>query len=162
MISESLTFISPYGRIHLVASETGLSHVGFLPATSEENMGAENKYLRSAQQQIQEYLSNQRKVFDIDLDLSFSNDFMKEALSIVRQIPFGETRSYGEIAKTLGKPMATRAVGGAMAHNPLLIVIPCHRVVAADGRLAGYAGGMENKIKLLELEGHKIVGEKLA
>lgn len=162
MSIDSLTFLSPVGRILLVASDNGLSCVTFPPNSSTGEKGSKSKFLMNVQQQILEYLSDQRKIFEIDLDMTFANPFMQAALSIVRQIPFGETRSYGEIAKKLGKPGAARAVGGAMAHNPLLIVIPCHRVIAADGRLTGYAGGLENKIKLLEMEGHKIVGEKLA
>lgn len=162
MIQNSLTFNSTFGRIRLIATDTGLCRVVFLPNQSEKNEDSETKFLRSAQRQLLEYLSSQRKVFDINLDMAFSSAFMQDVFSIVRQIPFGETKSYSEIAKILGKPSASRAVGAALAANPILIIIPCHRVIAADGRLTGYAGGLDKKVKLLELEGHKIVGEKLA
>ena len=89
--------------------------------------------------------------------------FQREVLQLTLEIPFGEVRTYGELARTLGKSAASRAVGGALARNPLPLLIPCHRVVAATGALTGYsaASGIATKAWLLELEGHKIVSQKL-
>ena len=105
-----------------------------------------------AKTQIEEYFSGQRKVFDFKYQL-FSTQFRKKVLNAVMDIPYGQTKSYGEIAKVIGHPKAMRAVGTANATNTLPILIPCHRVIAKNGGLGGYGGGLDIKIKLLELEG---------
>jgi O-6-methylguanine DNA methyltransferase len=105
----------------------------------------------SAQRQISEYLAGERKSFDLPFELE-STPFRKEVLFEVARIPYGETRTYKELAVTLGRPKAARAVGSANARNPLPLIIPCHRVVAGNG-LGGYGGGLDMKRRLLRLEG---------
>ncbi|HQM54742.1 MAG TPA: methylated-DNA--[protein]-cysteine S-methyltransferase [Anaerolineaceae bacterium] len=111
-----------------------------------------------------EYFAGQRKAFDLPLDWQSIRGFQREALLQLLKIPYGEVRTYGEISRALGKPAAARAVGMALAKNPLPILIPCHRVVAASGHLTGFSAGdgLNSKAWLLQLEGHRVVTEKLA
>lgn len=102
--------------------------------------------------EIAEYFSSQRQVFSLSLELK-GTEFQKRVWSEMRKIPFGQTRSYGDIARRIGSPRAARAVGMACNKNPCLLLVPCHRVVAANGRLGGFALGIAKKKKLLELEG---------
>ena len=118
--------------------------------------------LQDAVAQLREYLDGKRKVFEVTLDWTGIVGFQKDVLTITSSIPYGEVRTYGQIAQLLGKPAASRATGGALARNPLLILIPCHRVISASRELTGYAGGFSVKQRLLELEGHTVVGQKLA
>ncbi len=103
-------------------------------------------------ERLKSYLAGKRVDFHDELDLSTATPFQRRVWQLVRLIPYGETRSYGWLAEQLGKTGAGRAVGQALAKNPLPIVIPCHRVVAKDGRLGGYSGGIEMKRYLLERE----------
>lgn len=105
-----------------------------------------------AREQLGEYFAGQRTEFAMPL-APVGTDFQKRVWQQLRQIPFGETRSYGEIAEALGGPTLTRAVGAANGRNPLGVIVPCHRVIGADGSLTGYAGGLDRKRFLLELEG---------
>lgn len=104
------------------------------------------------ERQLTEYLAGRRRVFEIDLDLR-GTDFQKEVWAAVAAVPYGHTASYGEIAHLIGRPRASRAVGAANGANPIPIVIPCHRVIGADGSLTGYGGGLPAKRRLLALEG---------
>jgi methylated-DNA-[protein]-cysteine S-methyltransferase len=159
---------SPIGRIEVSASNAGLIGVGLYghhPATvSPASPSLENDHSRQALAQILEYLGGNRKTFDVPIDWSGVTAFHRTVLVEAMKIGFGEVWKYGQLAAALGKPAASRAIGGAMARNPMPIIIPCHRVVAADGRLTGYsaADGIATKRFLLELEGRKVVGEKLA
>lgn len=110
--------------------------------------------LERAEGQILEYLKGERQVFDLPLS-PVGTPFQMEVWNALGNIPFGQTRTYGEIAAAIGRPAAARAVGMANHRNPLPILIPCHRVVGADGALTGYAGGLEMKRALLALEGGK-------
>ena len=101
--------------------------------------------------QLGEYLEGERRVFSVPLDLDLTGSFAGRVLAFVREIPYGRTVTYGEVARAVGCPGGARAVGGAMGRNPLPILIPCHRVVAADGP-GGFSGGI-SKLRLLELEG---------
>lgn len=103
--------------------------------------------------ELREYVEGQRNQFALKLDWSSLKPFQRAVLEAARQIPFGETRSYGWIAKQIGKPRASRAVGQALRTNPIPIILPCHRVISGDGGLGGYAGGLALKRKLLMLEG---------
>jgi len=116
-----------------------------------------------ALEQILEYLNGKRLFFNLPIDWSFVTPFQRQVLEITQFIPFGESLTYGQIAVRLGKPNASRAVGGALGRNPMPIIIPCHRVVGANGNLTGFsaAEGILTKQWLLELEGHKIVAQKL-
>ena len=167
-LSYSRVDSTPIGAIEVFASQAGISRINLqghsFQKSKQQNPINESELTRKALQQILEYLSGQRRLFDLPLDLSAVSPFQKKALLKSMEIPFGKVMTYGELAKCLENTAASRAVGGAMARNPLPLVIPCHRVVAADGRLTGYsaAEGIRTKQWLLELEGHQIVSEKLA
>jgi methylated-DNA-[protein]-cysteine S-methyltransferase len=107
---------------------------------------------RRAAEQIVSYLAGKRSTFDLELDLPGGTPFQRRVLRAVLKVPYGQTRSYGDIARTIGNRRACRAVGMANGSNPLPIVIPCHRIVGKDGSLTGYGGGIALKKKLLDLE----------
>lgn len=108
--------------------------------------------LQEAIRQLKEYFAGQRKSFDLPLSF-YGTEFQKKVWQALLDIPYGETRSYGQIAAAVGNPKACRAVGMANHRNEIIIVVPCHRVIGADGSLTGYGGGLDVKRKLLELEG---------
>lgn len=103
-------------------------------------------------QQLEQFFAGERTDFDVAVRPS-GTDFQRRVWNALRQIPYGETRSYGQIAEAIGNPTAVRAVGLANSHNPVSIVVPCHRVISSTGKLTGYAGGIDRKRALLELEG---------
>ena len=103
--------------------------------------------------ELTEYAQGQRRVFDLQLAWSLIKPFQRAVLTVANQIPFGETRTYGWVAKQIGKPHAARAVGRALATNPIPLILPCHRVVGSNGSLTGYGGGLPLKQRLLEMEG---------
>lgn len=103
--------------------------------------------------QLCDFAEGKRATFDVPVDLSALKPFQLAVLRAIRDIPYGETRSYGWVAQEIGKPHAARAVGQALAKNPVPIIIPCHRIISGDNRLGGYAGGLDLKQRLLELEG---------
>ena len=107
--------------------------------------------LCEAERQLTEYFAGKRTQFDLPIEPR-GTQFQKKIWQALREIPFGQTRSYLDLAKAAGSPRAARAVGAATGKNPLSIVVPCHRVIGADGRLNGFAGGVETKAKLLALE----------
>ncbi|MGG5217039.1 MULTISPECIES: methylated-DNA--[protein]-cysteine S-methyltransferase [Rahnella] len=110
--------------------------------------------LLKTEQQLNEYFAGERTCFELELDFT-GTEFQKEVWAALLEIPFGETRSYGDIARRIGRPKAVRAVGAANGRNPISIVAPCHRVIGASGKLTGFAGGLDNKALLLKLEGRK-------
>lgn len=160
---------SPLGTLFLAASDRGLVALEFdarLPGQQtirpnprdlrEEKQGSQFKesageMLRYTKE-LKEYFAGKRREFSFPLDLR-GTDFQVACWRALVAIPYGETRSYADIAKAVGKPKAFRAVGMANNRNPLAIVVPCHRVIASDGTLCGYGGGLDVKRKLLELEG---------
>jgi methylated-DNA-[protein]-cysteine S-methyltransferase len=109
--------------------------------------------LGEAERQLSEYFAGKRTHFELPLEPQ-GTEFQKKVWGRLRKIPFGKTRSYLQIARAIGSPRACRAVGGATGKNPLSIVIPCHRVIGANGTLTGFGGGLETKAKLLALEAH--------
>ena len=111
----------------------------------------ETKLILQCKMQLDEYFRGERKTFDLPLAPK-GTDFQKKVWNALQEIPYGETRTYGEIAAAVGNPKAARAVGMANNKNPIGIIIPCHRVVGADGKLVGYAGGMDKKEWLLQIE----------
>jgi len=135
--------------MRLRASQRGLSHVDF---GAGKPAGPSSQILEETARQIQDWLEGRRAVFDLPLDIQ-GTEFQRAVWRQLRAIPRGQYRTYGEIADILGKPGAARAVGGACGANPLLLIIPCHRVLAADGRLGGFSSGLDLKRKLLDLEG---------
>jgi len=112
-------------------------------------------YIQSLEKQLEEYLAKKREVIDIPLDLK-GTDFQKSVWMRFLKIPYGATVSYGELAREMGIPGGSRAIGRATGSNPVPLVVPCHRVVGTAGNLVGFAGGIELKEKLLELEGARI------
>ena len=112
---------------------------------------SENKLLIQTVKQLDEYFSGRRKTFDVPFRAE-GTEFQRKVWHALCEIPYGQTRSYGEIAKMIQNPGASRAVGMANNKNPIAIIIPCHRVIGADGSLTGYGGGMEKKARLLEKE----------
>jgi methylated-DNA-[protein]-cysteine S-methyltransferase len=149
---------SPIGKLKLVASEKGL--VGILWAEdrpgrvrlSELTEDVKHPVLVKTEEQLREYFQGQRRKFTVPLDMR-GTPFQKQVWEALLAIPFGETRSYGQLAKQLGNPDATRAVGAANGRNPVAIIAPCHRVIGSSGKLTGFAGGLEAKAHLLSLEG---------
>lgn len=115
--------------------------------------------LREAVRQLEEYFAKDRESFDLELDFSgVSSDFQREVYERLLAIEYGHVSSYGKIAHEVGKPDQARAVGQAVGANPIPIVVPCHRVIASDGRLTGFAGGLAAKVALLKLEGIDVDG----
>ena len=159
---------SPVGRLKLVASDAGLAAVLWeddnpqrvrLAEMAEET---EHHVLLRTAKELKEYFSGARTGFSVPLDLR-GTDFQKQVWIALRGIPFGETRTYGQLAAHLGRPTATRAVGAANGRNPIGIVVPCHRVIGSSGKLTGFAGGLVVKADLLRLEqGGRPVFEKRA
>jgi methylated-DNA-[protein]-cysteine S-methyltransferase len=149
---------SPVGPLRLVSDGDHLTGVFFsehrhAPERSGTQVDLQEapEVLRRAVQQLGEYFEGRRTDFDLPLGAS-GTPFQQRVWDLLRQIPYGRTRSYGQLAAELGQPGASRAVGLANGRNPLSIVVPCHRVVGADGSLTGYGGGAERKRHLLDLE----------
>ena len=121
---------------------------------------SERTHPSPAAEQLREYLAGERRVFELELVVEpRASAFEREAWAALCQIPFGETRSYGQQARMLAKPGAARAVGRANSRNPIAIVVPCHRIIGADGKLTGFAGGLSNKRWLLAHEGVRLPSE---
>lgn len=148
---------SPVGLIRVIASDVGLVAIiwegeGYkrtqLSIPERKN---QHPILLQTEKELKEYFENSRKVFDIPLDLE-GTEFQIKVWKALLKIPYGITKTYGEMAKILGDTKAVRAVGGALNKNPISIIVPCHRVVGASGKLVGFAGGLENKSILLDLE----------
>jgi len=127
-----------------------------------EEQGYDAPRLDGLKTKLQQYFDGQRVLFDEPLHLREATAFQRQVWSAVRDIPYGETRSYGQIAQQVGSPEAARAVGRAMATNPVPIVVPCHRVVGNDGSLRGFGGGLDLKRHLLEMERASREGESNA
>jgi methylated-DNA-[protein]-cysteine S-methyltransferase len=140
-------------ELRLVASASGMRAVEFdrRPVT-EGQRNDRNPLLLEAERQLRAYFAGQLRDFQLPLDIA-GTDFQKRVWDQVAAIPYGKTRSYLQIAVAIGSPMGVRAVGAANGANPVPIVVPCHRVIGAHGKLVGYGGGLAMKKRLLELEG---------
>ena len=157
------TFQSPVGELTLVANARALTGVFFRHckrseviqgswiATSPTAPRNDESILLEAQQQLTEYFAGKRTQFDLPLEFT-GTDFQKKVWAALLEIPYGQTKSYADIAKQVGLPKAVRAVGLANSKNPISIIAACHRVIGSRGKLTGYAGGLHNKKYLLELE----------
>lgn len=148
----------PLGAMTLAATQRGLSGVWFDgqrhgPDTTAWRRDPAHPVLRAAIQQLDEYFAGQRTSFDLPLDLHAGTPFQQQVWQALLGIAPGATTSYGSLSAAIGKPAAVRALGAAVGRNPVSIVVPCHRVLGADGSLTGYAGGLERKTALLSLEG---------
>ena len=146
---------SPIGRLLLFGTARGLSGIMMTRHRhfdgKQKDWKRDDARWRDATTQLREYFAGQRRDFDIPLDVD-GTEFQMKVWSALRKIPFGLTASYGDIARKIGNPKAMRAVGLANGRNPVSIVVPCHRVIGADGSLTGYGGGLERKRFLLALE----------
>lgn len=147
---------SPVGDLYLIASETGLRALYFRRPAGEllkslEGNTQEVKILAKTVKQLEEYFAGRRRDFDLPLE-AIGTDFQKKVWSELAKIPYGKTCSYSDVAKKIKNGKAVRAVGTANGRNPISIIVPCHRVIAADGTLGGYGGGLPNKTILLEIE----------
>jgi methylated-DNA-[protein]-cysteine S-methyltransferase len=154
---------SPVGRLLVAASDRGLASIRFDPEPEHDldrlARIAGPRILRSprgvdaARRELDEYFGGTRSHFDLSLDLRALPPFTVSVLRELARVPYGQTTTYGELAARVGRPRAARAIGTVMNRNRIPIVLPCHRVVGSSGDLVGYAGGLERKVALLELEG---------
>ena len=158
MTRNTMTFCwieSPIGRLLVAGDGTGLRLVGFPSGkgarTPEADWIEDAGRFADVRAQLDGYFKGSRRTFDLALAPD-GTPFQRQVWNALRDIPYGETISYGELARRVGNPKAVRAVGAANGQNPLPIVVPCHRVVGADGRLVGFGGGLDVKRALLELE----------
>lgn len=157
-------FDTPFGPTFLAASARGLVRLRWgvedpesLAAELRESFplwGVEEEpdALAVPAEQLMEYFAGKRREFDLDVDLTGTTEFQRAVLTAVRDVPYGQTVTYGELASELGRPGGGRAVGSALGENPVPVVIPCHRVVRTDGEVGGYTAGSGYKEQLLELE----------
>ena len=151
-------FTTPLGPVLATANDRGINGIYFVGQRYEIEIGREwheegdDPVLTECARQLGEYFEGKRREFDLPLD-SAGSDFQQRVWREIARIPFGKTISYAELARRAGAAGSARAAGAATGHNPLSVVVPCHRVVGSDGSLTGYAGGIERKTRLLEIEG---------
>jgi len=154
------TIASPVGRLKLVASDKGLAAILWenddpkRVRLGELTKAPQHPVLLQTEQELREYFAGKRTGFTVALDMA-GTAFQKKVWSALLTIPFGETRSYGDIARQIGNPAASRAVGAANGRNPISIITPCHRAIGSNGALTGFAGGLDAKQYLLSLEGKR-------
>ena len=155
-------FDSPIGELHAASTERGLCRISYWGEGWEEQLARQfgvrvlRAPLDDVRRELDEYFEGKRHEFDLPLDLRVA-PFHEAVLRELALVPYGSTETYGSLAKRVGRPSAARAVGTVMNRNPIPIVLPCHRVVGANGSLVGYAGGLDVKRRLLQLEGALLV-----
>lgn len=143
---------TPLGPMVLKATEKGLCQADF----GEGPRGESSPLLEEAARQLEQWFAGQRRDFDLALDVAGAGtEFQRAVWEQLRAIPRGQHMSYGQVARAIGKPGAARAVGAACGKNPIILIIPCHRVLAADGSLGGFSAGLDLKRRLLAAEGMK-------
>lgn len=147
---------SPLGRIKIEEKDNCIVGIRFISdndiINEEINTERENSTITTCKVQLDEYFNGYRKDFDLEIKFLKGTDFQKNVWNELRKIPYGESISYKELAKRIGNPKACRAVGGANNKNPIGIIVPCHRVIGANGKMIGYAEGIDKKEFLLKLE----------
>jgi len=153
---------SPVGRLYLAATDEGLTHILFVAQMDHEpqavpGAGAAARIVRETARQLADYFAGRRRDFDVPLAPA-GTEFQRAAWKALAEVPYGETISYAELAQRMERPRAIRAVGAANGANPIPIILPCHRIIGADGTLTGYGGGLETKRRLLSLEGVEAQG----
>lgn len=141
------------GLMEIICEDESL--VGLKLVSEKTHRECENKTSKKVKSQIKEYLNGSRKTFNIPIKLT-GTDFQKRVYEETLKIPYGSTKTYGEIANSIGNPKSMRAVGMALNKNPIWIIIPCHRVIGKDKKLTGFAGGIDKKLSLLKLENPEI------
>ncbi len=142
---------TPIGLLQISADTIGITEVKFIDH-GQRKQEQENPWIRQAQKELQEYFERRRQSFHVPLHIINGTDFQRLCWDALLKIPYGETRSYYEQACIINRPKAVRAVGGANHHNPIAIIIPCHRIIAKNGSLCGYGGGIMRKDYLIRLE----------
>jgi methylated-DNA-[protein]-cysteine S-methyltransferase len=149
-------FKTPIGVLQVACDDSGLRFVMFennkYDAPQRENWKRDTSVTREAREQLLQYFSGERKIFDLSLN-PIGTEFQIQTWRMLAKIPFGETWSYGQVANKIGSPKAVRAVGAANGRNPIPIILPCHRVIGSNGTLTGFGGGLPTKQWLLEHEG---------
>ena len=161
MVEWTLARIVDDLEVRLVASKSGLRALefhSFGPPEGERNDA--NKWMNRAAEELRAYFGGNLRVFSVPLDLQ-GTEFQLGVWNYLLRIPYGETRSYAQVAEAIGRPKAVRAVGAANGSNPVSIIVPCHRVIGSSGKLTGYGGGLPMKKRLLELEGAWTMGLRL-
>ena len=148
-------FDSPLGTIKVRGDVAGVQEVRFEECLPEQKNTTVPNTLVPCVEQLQQFFAGERHAFDLNLNPQ-GTDFQRLIWALLRDLPFGSTISYLKLARQHGNTKAVRAVAAAIGKNPILVVIPCHRVIGSDGTLVGYAGGMERKEKLLQLEGFPV------
>ena len=150
------TLDTPLGRFQIEATETGLCGIWF-PSRARDAVpsSGKNKVMTVAKQELSAYFAGDLTAFSVPLDWQGTR-FQESVWQALLAVPYGETVTYGDIARALGRPRSSRPVGGAVGKNPLPIIVPCHRIIGSDRSLTGFTGGLDIKIRLLELEGHSI------
>ena len=157
---------SPLGALRLARTGCGLAGAWFVDQKDDPGLlpgvpdAPEDPLLADTIQQLEAYWRGQRQRFDLPLDL-IGTPFQRRVWQALLHIPFGQCGHYGDIARHLGQPQASRAVGGAIGRNPISVIVPCHRVIGQNGTLTGYSGGMPRKVALLQLEGHMLTTDRL-
>lgn len=154
---------TPVGKLLVAATERGLCRISYDAEPDREldslarafgvRVLQSGRPIDPARRQLDEYFAGKRQRFDLAVDLKLQADFNRRVLRELARVPYGEVVTYGELAARSARPRAARAVGTVMNRNPLPIVLPCHRVIGANGKLVGYAGGLDRKERLLRLEG---------
>jgi methylated-DNA-[protein]-cysteine S-methyltransferase len=148
-------------KIRLVASKSGLRALQFHPFGEPEGERNDvNQWMNRAADELHAYFAGNLRVFSVPLDMQ-GTEFQLSVWNNLVKIPYGETRSYAQVAEAVGRPKAVRAVGAANGSNPVAIIVPCHRVIGSSGKLTGYGGGLPLKKRLLELEGAWTMGLRL-
>lgn len=146
---------TPLGPLRLVSNGKALTRIEFPNQHGEDGEAGHDEVLQLCERQLREYFDGKRQVFDLPLAAG-GTEFQQQVWAALRAIPFGERRSYRDIANGIGNAKAVRAVGAANGKNPIPIVVPCHRVVGSDGSLTGFAGGLAAKQLLLQLESRQL------
>ena len=144
---------SPIGILEIKADDRALTEVNILRNEPVEMQTSANPLIAEACKQLDDYFAGKRRNFELPLSPQGGTPFQQTVWKQLQKIPYGQTISYAQLAQAIGNPKACRAVGSANGKNPIAIIIPCHRVIASDGGLGGYASGLDNKIQLLALEG---------
>ena len=153
---------SPIGWFSISGNGRSIAEVSFMQGEPTSFYEPVPDYLDNCVEQLEDYFSGKRQNFDVELDLQDATEFQIKVWNLLRQVPYGQTTSYTKIALELGDKKAIRAVGRAASQNPLLILIPCHRVIGLDGHLTGFQAGLETKEFLLNLERPQVYSKQTA
>ena len=150
------TLDTPLGTLQIEATERGLCGIWFPSRSIDQGPTAKtNRVISLAKQELNAYFTGKLTTFSVPLDWQGTR-FQESVWQALLAVPYGKTVTYGDVARAIGRPRSSRPVGGAVGKNPLPIIVPCHRVIGSDGSLTGFTGGLDIKIRLLELEGHSI------